>query len=114
MIIFIAHRHVVWLLTSRAVAFIERFMVHLLITAVMLLGVHSRLVGVNFFDWQDIEWVQTEKHVFEIASNYPFLVGLHSCFQSESRLVKKLSKAVVCNHIYDVYVSSGVNHYLCK
>ncbi|XP_015931041.1 atypical protein kinase C [Parasteatoda tepidariorum] len=34
----------------------------------------------------DIDWVQTEKHVFETASNYPFLVGLHSCFQSPSRL----------------------------
>jgi atypical protein kinase C iota type len=37
-------------------------------------------------DNEDIDWVQTEKHVFESASNYPFLVGLHSCFQSESRL----------------------------
>ncbi|TSL47694.1 Protein kinase C iota type [Bagarius yarrelli] len=27
-----------------------------------------------------------EKHVFEQASNHPFLVGLHSCFQTESRL----------------------------
>ncbi|OWA52671.1 Atypical protein kinase C [Hypsibius exemplaris] len=35
---------------------------------------------------EDIEWVQTEKHVFETASNYPFLVGLHSCFQTPSRL----------------------------
>lgn len=35
---------------------------------------------------EDIDWVQTEKHVFERASNYPFLVGLHSCFQNESRL----------------------------
>nr|XP_046177216.1 protein kinase C iota type-like [Oncorhynchus gorbuscha] len=34
----------------------------------------------------DIDWVQTEKHVFEQASNHPFLVGLHSCFQTESRL----------------------------
>ncbi|MGH0172750.1 UNVERIFIED_CONTAM: hypothetical protein FKN15_075635 [Acipenser sinensis] len=34
----------------------------------------------------DIDWVQTEKHVFEQASNNPFLVGLHSCFQTESRL----------------------------
>lgn len=34
---------------------------------------------------QDIDWVQTEKHVFEQASNHPFLVGLHSCFQTESR-----------------------------
>ncbi|RWS17193.1 atypical protein kinase C-like protein [Dinothrombium tinctorium] len=37
-------------------------------------------------DDEDIDWVQTEKHVFETASNYPFLVGLHSCFQSASRL----------------------------
>ena len=36
---------------------------------------------------QDIDWVQTEKHVFEVASNHPFLVGLHSCFQTPSRLV---------------------------
>ena len=35
---------------------------------------------------EDIDWVQTEKHVFETASNHPFLVGLHSCFQTESRL----------------------------
>ncbi|XP_003371523.1 protein kinase C iota type [Trichinella spiralis] len=33
----------------------------------------------------DIDWVQTEKHVFETASNHPFLVGLHSCFQTSSR-----------------------------
>ncbi|XP_054712258.1 LOW QUALITY PROTEIN: atypical protein kinase C-like [Uloborus diversus] len=37
-------------------------------------------------DEEDIDWVQTEKHVFETASNYPFLVGLHSCFQTPSRL----------------------------
>ncbi|XP_054160714.1 protein kinase C iota type-like [Oppia nitens] len=37
-------------------------------------------------DDEDIDWVQTEKHVFETASNYPFLVGLHSCFQTASRL----------------------------
>jgi atypical protein kinase C iota type len=36
-------------------------------------------------DDEDIDWVQTEKHVFETASNYPFLVGLHSCFQTASR-----------------------------
>ncbi|XP_016097999.1 protein kinase C iota type-like [Sinocyclocheilus grahami] len=36
-------------------------------------------------DDEDIDWVQTEKHVFEQASNHPFLVGLHSCFQTESR-----------------------------
>lgn len=37
-------------------------------------------------DDEDIDWVQTEKHVFEVASNHPFLVGLHSCFQTPSRL----------------------------
>jgi atypical protein kinase C iota type len=36
--------------------------------------------------FQEIDWVQTEKSVFETASNHPFLVGLHSCFQTESRL----------------------------
>ncbi|PAV56910.1 hypothetical protein WR25_15755 [Diploscapter pachys] len=39
-----------------------------------------------FLEDEDIDWVQTEKSVFEAASNYPFLVGLHSCFQTESRL----------------------------
>uniref|UniRef100_A0A1I8I8L0 non-specific serine/threonine protein kinase n=1 Tax=Macrostomum lignano TaxID=282301 RepID=A0A1I8I8L0_9PLAT len=38
-------------------------------------------------DEEDIEWVQTEKHVFEQATNHPFLVGLHSCFQTDSRTV---------------------------
>ena len=38
-------------------------------------------------DDEDIDWVQTEKHVFETASNHPFLVGLHSCFQTPSRYV---------------------------
>uniref|UniRef100_A0A0B6Z5I1 Protein kinase C n=1 Tax=Arion vulgaris TaxID=1028688 RepID=A0A0B6Z5I1_9EUPU len=37
-------------------------------------------------DDEDIDWVQTEKHVFEAATNHPFLVGLHSCFQTASRL----------------------------
>nr|VZH91152.1 unnamed protein product [Spirometra erinaceieuropaei] len=37
-------------------------------------------------DEEDIDWVQTEKHVFECATNHPFLVGLHSCFQTPSRL----------------------------
>uniref|UniRef100_A0A8D3D082 protein kinase C n=1 Tax=Scophthalmus maximus TaxID=52904 RepID=A0A8D3D082_SCOMX len=40
-------------------------------------------------DDEDIDWVQTEKHVFEQASNHPFLVGLHSCFQTESRIIQK-------------------------
>ncbi|CAJ0577852.1 unnamed protein product, partial [Mesorhabditis spiculigera] len=35
---------------------------------------------------EDSAAVQTEKSVFETASNHPFLVGLHSCFQSDSRL----------------------------
>ena len=35
---------------------------------------------------EDNDWVQVEKNVFEICSNHPFLVGLHSCFQSPSRL----------------------------
>lgn len=39
-----------------------------------------------FNDEEDIDWINTEKHVFETATNYPFLVGLHSCFQSLSRL----------------------------
>ncbi|CAJ0577920.1 unnamed protein product, partial [Mesorhabditis spiculigera] len=39
-----------------------------------------------FNEDEDIDWVQTEKSVFETASNHPFLVGLHSCFQSDSRL----------------------------
>uniref|UniRef100_A0A8C9EJD2 protein kinase C n=1 Tax=Pavo cristatus TaxID=9049 RepID=A0A8C9EJD2_PAVCR len=37
-------------------------------------------------DDEDIDWVQTEKHVFEQASSNPFLVGLHSCFQTTSRV----------------------------
>ena len=35
---------------------------------------------------EDIDWIQTEKHVFETVSNHPFLVGLHSCFQTLSHL----------------------------
>ena len=35
---------------------------------------------------EENDWVQVEKNVFEICSNHPFLVGLHSCFQSPSRL----------------------------
>ncbi|CAD5217434.1 unnamed protein product [Bursaphelenchus xylophilus] len=35
---------------------------------------------------EDLDWLQTEKSVFETASNHPFLVGLHSCFQTESHL----------------------------
>ena len=37
-------------------------------------------------DNEEIDLLQTEKHVFETASNHPFLVGLHSCFQTPSRL----------------------------
>jgi len=44
------------------------------------------LLQLHFVLFQDIDWVQTEKHVFETASNHPFLVGLHSCFQTPSRL----------------------------
>jgi len=39
-----------------------------------------------FTDDEEIDWVQTEKSVFETATNHPFLVGLHSCFQTDSRL----------------------------
>ncbi|XP_053211986.1 protein kinase C iota type-like isoform X2 [Panonychus citri] len=35
---------------------------------------------------EDIDWVQTEKHIFEIATGCDFLVGLHSCFQTLSKL----------------------------
>uniref|UniRef100_A0A1I8FH15 Protein kinase domain-containing protein n=1 Tax=Macrostomum lignano TaxID=282301 RepID=A0A1I8FH15_9PLAT len=35
---------------------------------------------------KDAEWVHTEKSVFEQATNHPFLVGLHSCFQTDNRL----------------------------
>ncbi|KAI6180733.1 Protein kinase C [Aphelenchoides besseyi] len=41
---------------------------------------------VNCIEEDDLEWIHTEKSVFETASNHPFLVGMHSCFQSESRL----------------------------
>jgi atypical protein kinase C iota type len=37
-------------------------------------------------DDEDIDWIQCEKNVFEKATNHPFLVGLHSCFQTPSRL----------------------------
>jgi atypical protein kinase C iota type len=39
-----------------------------------------------FNEDEESDWVQTEKSVFETASNHPFLVGLHSCFQTPSRL----------------------------
>ena len=45
-------------------------------------------------DDEDIDWVQTEKHVFETASNHPFLVGLHSCFQTSSRYTLLLSTSL--------------------
>ena len=54
-------------------------------------------------DDEDIDWVQTEKHVFETASNHPFLVGLHSCFQSPSRLffvIGKREKQLLMGHGY--------------
>lgn len=47
--------------------------------------VFRSLVNAPWFLLQDIDWVQTEKHVFEQASSNPFLVGLHSCFQTTSR-----------------------------
>ncbi len=37
-------------------------------------------------DDEDIDWIQCEKNVFEKATNHPFLVGLHSCFQTPERL----------------------------
>lgn len=46
-----------------------------------------------FLGDDDIDWVQTEKHVYELASNYPFLVGLHSCFQNESRYVTRTNSS---------------------
>lgn len=48
-------------------------------------GVLGTLPNAPWFLLQDIDWVQTEKHVFEQASSNPFLVGLHSCFQTTSR-----------------------------
>jgi serine/threonine protein kinase len=56
---------------------------------VILLVVVTLLLSLGLLRFvllQDIDWVQTEKHVFETASNHPFLVGLHSCFQTPSRL----------------------------
>ena len=35
---------------------------------------------------EDIEWIKVEKNIYEIATNHPFLVGLHSCFHTPSRL----------------------------
>lgn len=43
-----------------------------------------------FNEDEDIEWVQTEKSVFETASNHPFLVGLHSCFQVSTPVVSNV------------------------
>lgn len=37
---------------------------------------------------EDLDWIQTEKSVFETASNHPFLVGLHSCFQVKMWIIK--------------------------
>lgn len=59
-------------------------------------------------DDEDIDWVQTEKHVFETASNHPFLVGLHSCFQTASRylyhtthhnLLSSLLQIILCDRV---------------
>ena len=33
-----------------------------------------------------LEWIHTEKRVYESAGSHPFLVGLHSCFQTATRL----------------------------
>ena len=33
-----------------------------------------------------LEWIQTEKRVYESVGSHPFLVGLHSCFQTATRL----------------------------
>uniref|UniRef100_A0A672K9R2 protein kinase C n=1 Tax=Sinocyclocheilus grahami TaxID=75366 RepID=A0A672K9R2_SINGR len=54
-------------------------------------------------DDEDIDWVQTEKHVFEQASNHPFLVGLHSCFQTESR-------SVYPSQFYSAEISLALNY----
>lgn len=51
-------------------------------------------------DDEDIDWVQTEKHVFETASNYPFLVGLHSCFQTASRYINES----MTEQIFDIII----------
>ena len=48
----------------------------------------------------DIEWVQTEKNVFEIAANHPFLVGLHSCFQTPSHLLYVIELAQAGDLMY--------------
>jgi serine/threonine protein kinase len=53
---------------------------------VVVMTILLSFVVLHFVLLQDIDWVQTEKHVFETASNHPFLVGLHSCFQTPSRL----------------------------
>ncbi|EHB05992.1 Protein kinase C iota type [Heterocephalus glaber] len=34
----------------------------------------------------NVDWIQREKCILEQASNCPFLIGLHACFQTESRL----------------------------
>ncbi|EHB07025.1 Protein kinase C iota type [Heterocephalus glaber] len=34
----------------------------------------------------NMDWIQREKHILQQGSNHPFLVGLHACFQTESRL----------------------------
>lgn len=59
---------------------------HLIIGHFLLKSVLFVLSDIWYVLFQDIDWVQTEKHVFETASNHPFLVGLHSCFQTPSRL----------------------------
>eukprot|EP01137_Pigoraptor_chileana_P000721 Opistho-2@37340 len=34
---------------------------------------------------EDLDWILIEKHVLQLSA-HPFIVGLHSCFQTESRL----------------------------
>ncbi|CAJ0920043.1 unnamed protein product, partial [Mesorhabditis belari] len=48
-----------------------------------------------FNEDEDIDWVQTEKSVFEAASNHPFLVGLHSCFQTDSHHARFYSAEII-------------------
>ena len=43
-------------------------------------------VSIDDDDENEIDWVHSEKMVFERATNHPFLVGLHSCFQTPERL----------------------------
>ncbi|KAI1231501.1 hypothetical protein IHE44_0007954 [Lamprotornis superbus] len=55
-------------------------------------------------DDEDIDWVQTEKHVFEQASSNPFLVGLHSCFQTTSRSICNYKKSRSLNQEWKLFL----------